>query len=78
MKIEFLVQMRQSDKCGSVRDDEIFNLHLGSGTDPYIYTFLFRFSTRVWRVLWLVIQSIVIYPFVLFNSEQSSSAFCQL
>ena len=23
--------MRQSDKCGSVRNDEIFNLHLGSG-----------------------------------------------
>ena len=28
---EFLVQMRQSIKCGSVRNDEIFNLHLGSG-----------------------------------------------
>ena len=31
MDTEFLVQMRQSDKCGSVRNDEIFNLHLGSG-----------------------------------------------
>ena len=28
---EFQVQMRQSDKCGSVRNNEIFNLHLGSG-----------------------------------------------
>ena len=28
---EFLVQMRQSNKYGSVRHDEIFNLHLGSG-----------------------------------------------
>ena len=26
--------MRQSDKCGSVRKDEIFNLHLGSGVGP--------------------------------------------
>ena len=26
--------MRQSDICGSVRNDEIFNLHLGSGDLP--------------------------------------------
>ena len=31
MDTEFLVQMRQSNKCGSVKNDEIFNLHLGSG-----------------------------------------------
>ena len=30
----FLVQMRQSNKCGSVRNDEIINLHLGSGAGP--------------------------------------------
>ena len=34
MGIEFLVQMRQSDKCGSARNDDIFNLHLGSGAGP--------------------------------------------
>ena len=34
MDTEFLVQMRQSDKCGSVRNDETFNLHLGSGAGP--------------------------------------------
>ena len=34
MDTEFLVQMRQSDKCGSVRNDETFNLHLGSGACP--------------------------------------------
>ena len=28
MNIEFLVQMRQSDKCRGVRNDDIFNLHL--------------------------------------------------
>ena len=27
---EFLVQMRQSNEYGSVRNDEIFNFHLGS------------------------------------------------
>ena len=27
---EFLVQTRQSNKCGSAKNDEIFNLHLGS------------------------------------------------
>ena len=36
MDTEFLVQMRQSDKCGSVRNDDIFNLHLGSGAGPWV------------------------------------------
>ena len=36
MDTEFLVQMRQSNKCGSVRNDEIFNLHLGSGAGPSV------------------------------------------
>ena len=30
----FQVQMRQSNKFGSVRNDEINNLHLGSGWGP--------------------------------------------
>ena len=34
MDTEFLVQMRQSNKCESVRKDEILNLHLGSGAGP--------------------------------------------
>ena len=34
MDIEFLVQMRQSDKCGRVTNDDVFNLHLGSGVGP--------------------------------------------
>ena len=34
MDIEFLVQMRQSHKCGSVRNGDIFNLYLGSGAGP--------------------------------------------
>ena len=34
MDTEFLVQMRQSNKCGSIRNDEIFNLHLGSDAGP--------------------------------------------
>ena len=29
-----LAQTRQSDGCGSARNDEIFNLHLGSGVGP--------------------------------------------
>ena len=32
--IEFLLQTRQSGKCGSVRNDEKLNLHLGSGAGP--------------------------------------------
>ena len=34
MDTEFLIQMRQPNKCGSVRNDEIFNLNLGSGAGP--------------------------------------------
>ena len=34
MDLEFLVQKRQSNKCKSVRNDEIFNLHLASGMGP--------------------------------------------
>ena len=33
MEMAFLVQMRQSNKCGSVRNGKI-NLHLGSGVGP--------------------------------------------
>ena len=36
MDTEFLVKIRQSNKCGSVRNDKIFNLHLGSGTGPRV------------------------------------------
>ena len=32
--------MRQSNKCESVRKDEIFNLHLGSGAGPCVRTFV--------------------------------------
>ena len=31
MDMAFLVKLAQSNKCGSVRNDEIINLHLGSG-----------------------------------------------
>ena len=34
MGMAFLVQIRQSNKCGSVRNDEIINLHLGSSAGP--------------------------------------------
>ena len=34
MGMAFLVQIRQPNKCGSVRNDEIINLHLGSGAGP--------------------------------------------
>ena len=31
-----MVEMRESNKCGSVMNDEIFNLHLGSGAGPWV------------------------------------------
>ena len=36
MGITFVVQMRQSNKCESVKNEEIINLHLGSGAGPWI------------------------------------------
>ena len=36
MDMVFLVQMRQSHKCVSVRNDEVFNLNLGSGAGPWV------------------------------------------
>ena len=36
MDTEFLVEMRQCNKCWSVRNDDIFNLHLGSGAGPWV------------------------------------------
>ena len=36
MDKEFLVQTRQSNKCQSVRNEEIFNLHLGSGVGAWV------------------------------------------
>ena len=36
MDKELLVQMRQSNKYGSVRNDEILNLHLRSGAGPWV------------------------------------------
>ena len=37
----FLVKLRQSNKCGSVRNDEIINLHLGSGAGHYFSNSVF-------------------------------------
>ena len=34
MDKEFMEEMRQSNKCGGVMTDEVFNLPLGFGTSP--------------------------------------------
>ena len=44
----FVVQMRQANKCGSLKNDAIINLHLGS--DAYVSIFHFKtlvFNTNV-------------------------------
>ena len=54
--------MRQSNKCGSVRNDEIFNLQLGSGVGPFLII-----NTREWD---LTIRLVIyIYDLVLASVE---------
>ena len=36
MDMVFLLQMKQSYKCGSIRNDKIIKLHLGSGAGPWV------------------------------------------
>ena len=36
MDKEFLIQMKQFNKCGRVRNEEIFNLHLAFGAGPRV------------------------------------------
>ena len=36
MDMSFLVQVRQSSKCGSAKNAEIINLHLGSAVGPWV------------------------------------------
>ena len=36
MYFAFLVEMRQSNKCGTVKNDGIITLHLGSGVVPWV------------------------------------------
>ena len=57
--IEFLVQMRQSNKCQSARNDGIFNLHFGLGADHCVgipclqqdtrHTYWFHLSKQLTR-----------------------------
>ena len=50
MDREFLVQTRQSNKCGSARNDEILNLHLGSCAGPWIsIPFLLQDISHIYR-----------------------------
>ena len=60
MDTEFLVQMRQSNKCESVRKDEIFNLHLGLqnlvGKTPF------------WPLKWLF-WNYLIFSFPILNNK---------
>ena len=51
MGTEFLVQMRQSDECGSVRNDDIFDLNLGSGASITLHV-LRMFPEPIWK--WLL------------------------
>ena len=49
MDTEFLEQMRQSNKCGSVRNDQILNWNLGSGVGPWVsISCLLQDTTRIY------------------------------
>ena len=46
MEIEFLVQIRQSDKCGNLSNDDVFNLYLGPGVGPGVSISCLQQDTR--------------------------------
>ena len=48
MDLEFLVKMRQYNKCESVSNDEISSWHLGSGAGPWILCHLQDTSHIYW------------------------------
>ena len=56
MDTEFLVQMRQSNKCGSIRNDEIFNLHLGSDSCIKNWTVLLVVLKKFVSVIYLILK----------------------
>ena len=51
MDKEFLVQMIQSDKCGSVWNHEILNLHMGYGLGPSVSIYCVLQDTS--HIYWL-------------------------
>ena len=53
-----LTRMRQSNGCGSVRNDEIFNLHLGSGAGHLIRIPCLLQDTSHYSLLENVLQTI--------------------
>ena len=65
MDTEFQVQMRQSNKCGSVRNDEIFNLHLGSGAGAWV------------SIPCLLQLQLILQPFINQTMKQSDIHFIQ-
>ena len=73
MDTEFLVQMRQSNKRGSVRN-EIFNLHLGSGAGPWIsIPCLLQDTSHIFPSTQTINQKKPNNPEMRFNSQQMVS-----
>ena len=64
MDVEFLVQIRESDKCGSARNDEIFNLHVESGVSSWVSIH------PAWHPIHLINQKKAKDPDLRFNSQQ--------
>ena len=56
MDTQFLVQMRQSNKCGSIRNNEIFNLHLGSDSCIKNWTVLLVVLKKFVSVIYLILK----------------------
>ena len=66
--------MRQSNKCGSVRNDEVFNLHLGSGAGPWIsIPCLLQDTSHIFPSTQTINQKKPNNPEMRFNSQQMVS-----
>ena len=72
MEKEFLVQMRRSSKCGSIKIYEIFNLNLGSCADPWLTVSCILLDKSDLLILSakLISQKKAKNPEIKFNSQQ--------
>ena len=71
-----LAQMRQSNGCGNVKNDVIFNLHLGSGAGSWVSIPCLLQDTTQKHLLYPPKQSCKKKPKILKKDQTSAKSYC--